>query len=129
MNPRHECQGLQSPLSNTAIIPQHLRCHNRLHDGSPGYVYRGITISVIGIAAGLTDKRGLALAVRFRTMAAHATRSRRVTGVNSVQWHASKSSLIGEEEPELKESPRSMLRTLGPSNRAIGTFPNVPQVL
>ena len=35
MNLRYECRGLQSPLSNTAIIQQHLRCHNRLHDNSP----------------------------------------------------------------------------------------------
>jgi hypothetical protein len=45
-----------------------------------------------------------------------------------MQWDACKSSLIGEEGTELPKGPRAMLRTLRPSNRAIGAFPNVPKV-
>ncbi len=65
MNPRMNAGGLQSPLPEPTIIPLVLRCHNRLHDGSPGDVDRGIDVSVTGKAAGLTDKGGLTLAVLF----------------------------------------------------------------
>ncbi len=47
MNSRLKPGGLQSPLTEPTIIPLVLRCHNRLHDGSLGYVDRGIPIIVM----------------------------------------------------------------------------------
>ena len=57
-------------------------CCNRLHDFSPGDIDGGIPISAIGVATGLTDKGGLALAVLFRTVSAHMARLRRVAWVD-----------------------------------------------
>src|SRR5947209_15613323 len=103
MNPRLKGGGLQLGAS---------RC-NRLHDWySPRDILGGVSISVVAIAALLTDKAGLTLAVLFRTVSAHMARLRRVARVNQMQWHASKSSLIGEERTELTKRPGTMAITL-----------------
>ena len=103
MNPRMNAGGLQSPLTEPTIIPWVLRRHNRLHDSSPGYVDSGVPISVIGIAAGLTDKGGLTLAVLFCAVSTHMARSGRVAWVDRVQWHSCKSGLVGKELTELSK--------------------------
>src|SRR5258708_40164200 len=69
------------------------RC-NRHHDRCPGDIDSSIDVSVTRKTALDTDKRGLTIAVLFRTVTAHMTRPRRVTWVNQVQWYTSKSSLI-----------------------------------
>src|SRR6266516_4624599 len=47
------------------------RC-NRLHDGSPRDIDSGVPIIVTGVATLHTTKRGLGLAVRFRTVSTSA---------------------------------------------------------
>ena len=44
-----------------------------------------------------------------------------------MQWYASKSRLVGKELTELSKGPGSMAIALRTSNRAIGSFPNVPK--
>ncbi len=106
MNPRMNAGGLSLPL-RTDLVPCRSTTgrDNRLHGGSPGYVYRGIAISVIGMSAVHTQKRGLTLAIGLLTMSAHATRFRGVGGVYRMEWHASKNSFIREEETQLEECP------------------------
>ncbi len=101
MNPRINDGSLQSPLTEPTIIPLALRCHNRLHDSSPGYVHSGVDVSVTGKAASLTDKGGLTLAVLFCTVSTHATRLGGVGRVYRVERNTSKSRLIGQERTEL----------------------------
>ena len=62
-------------------------------------------------------------------MTALTTGARRVGRVYRVQGHTRKSSLVGKEETELCKSPGGMTRTLGTSNRALGSLPNVPEFL
>ena len=100
---------------------------NRHHDRCPRDIDRGVPISVISIAARDTTESGLTLAVRFCTVATRATRTRRVAGINGMQWYASKSRLVGKELTELSKGPGSMAIALRTSNRAIGSFPNVPK--
>jgi hypothetical protein len=94
---------------------------------SPRDIDGGIPISVIGMAAGLTDKGGVTLAIGLITVSTFATRSRRIARVYRVQWYAGKSGLVGKERTELTERPGGMAIALRTSNRAIGTFPNVPE--
>ncbi|SRR6266852_1707067 len=112
MNSRLKPGGLQSPLTEPTIIPLVLRCHNRLHDGSLGYVDRGIPISVLGMTASLTTENSLTLAVRFRTVATHMARPGCVAWVYELQWNASKSSLVGKELTQLSKAPGAMPCTL-----------------
>jgi len=126
MNPRINDGGLQYPLTDTAIIPPSLRTHHRRHDVRPGYVYRGVPISVIDLAAVDATEVGLALAVRFCTMTALRARFGRLCRINCVQWDTSKSGLVGEEETELPEGPGGMLRSLGFLNRAFRALTDVP---
>src|SRR6185312_5664354 len=121
MNPRINDGGLQSPSTEPTIVPLVLRCHHRLHDDSPGDIDSGIPISVIGVAASLTDKAGLTLAVRFRTVPTLATGTSGVTRVYRVQWHTSKSSLVGKEVTQLSKAPGAMPCPLRVSNRAFRT--------
>ncbi len=85
MNPRIHDGGLQLGAS----------CRNWPHDIGHRDIDGGIPISVIGIAAGLTDKGSLTLAVLFCTVSAHMAHPRRVTWVHQVQWDTGKSSLVG----------------------------------
>src|SRR5258706_3760626 len=91
------------PLTEPTIVPLVLRTHNRLHDGSPGYVDSGVPISVIGVATGLTDKRGLTLAVSFLAVSTDTTSSTCVTTVYHIQRDTCQSSLILKKETELPE--------------------------
>jgi hypothetical protein len=56
-------------------------CYNRPIDRCPRDIESGIVVSVPTVAAGLTDKGGLTLAVRFCTMSTLATGTRRVAWV------------------------------------------------
>ena len=64
-----------------------------------------VPISVLGMAALDTAKSGLALAVRFGTVAALATRTGRIAWVNRMQWDTCQSSFIGEELTQLSKRP------------------------
>src|SRR6059058_3926047 len=86
------------------------RC-KRLHDGSPRDIESGVPISVTGVATLHTTKRGLGLAVGFRTVSTSATRARRIARIDRMQWHASKSSLVGKEQTQLPKGPGGMART------------------
>ncbi len=80
--------GLSLPLRTDLNISRSTsERDNRHHDRCPRDVYGGVPISVIGMAASLTKKSGLTLAVRFGTVAAFATRTRRVARVYRVQGH------------------------------------------
>src|SRR5258708_1422856 len=46
-----------------------------------------------------------------------------------MQGNTGKSSLVAKEETQLCKSPGGMTRTLGTSNRALGSLPNVPEFL
>src|SRR6266700_1869981 len=94
------------------------RC-KRLHDDSPRDIESGVPISVTGVATLHTTKRGLGLAVGFRTVSTCATRARRMARIDRMQWHASKSSLVGKEQTQLSKGPGGMARTLRLPNRAI----------
>ncbi len=74
----------------------------------------------------LTDKAGLTLAIGFLAVSTHATRSGGVGRVHRMEWHTHKSGLVGEEETQLKEGPRGMLRSLGFLNRAFRAGTDVP---
>jgi hypothetical protein len=125
MNPRVNDGGLSLPLRTTLSISSlATERDNRHHDRCPGYVYRGVAISVIRIAALLTDKGGLILAVRFLAVSTHTTRLGGVGRVYRLERNASKSGLVGKELTELSERPTALLCTLRASNRA--SFPNVP---
>ena len=117
MNPTHKCGGLQLGAS----------CCNRLHDRSPRDIDRGIDVSVHRESARLTDEGGLTLAVLFCRVATSRTSTACIARVYRVQWHASKSSLVGKERTELSKSPGTVAIALRTSNRAIGAFPNVPE--
>ena len=128
MNPRIHDGGLSLPLrTDLSRSRSTTERDNRHHDRCPRDIDRGIPISVIGMAAGLTDKGGLTLAIGLITVSTFATRSRRLARVYQVQWDAGKSGLVGKERPELSKRPGSMAIALRTSNRAIGTFPNVPE--
>ena len=102
MNPRRNDGGLSLSLRTDLRACRSTTGRNkRHHDGSHSDSDGGIAISVPGVAARLTDKAGLTLAVRFCTVAALATRPRRIVRVYRVQWNASKSGLVGQEETEL----------------------------
>lgn len=128
MNPRMNDGGLSLPLHTDLIASRSTTGrNNRLHDDSPRDVDSSIPISVTGIAALLTDKSGLTLAIGFGTVSAHMARSRRIARVDRVQRDSCKSGLIGEERTELSKGPGSMAIALRTSNRAIGACPNVPE--
>ena len=91
MNPRLKRGGLHLGAS---------RC-NRLHDGSPGDIHSGIDVSVHRMAAVLTDKGGLALAIGFFAVSTSRASTGRVTRINRMQWHTGKSSLVGKKRTEL----------------------------
>ena len=96
MNPRRNDGGLSLSLrTDLRACRSTTGRNNWLHDGSHSDIDGGIPISVLGVAAGLTDKAGLTLAVRFCTVAAHMARPRRVARVYRVQWDTCKSSLVG----------------------------------
>ena len=78
------------------------------------------------MAAGLTDKGGLTLAIGFLAVSAHTTHSGGVGRVHRMKWHTHKSGLVGEEETKLPEGPGGMASTLRVSNRAIRAFADVP---
>jgi hypothetical protein len=59
--------------------------------------------------AGFTDKLRLVLAICFFAVTAGGTGTRSVARVNGNQAHAFTSRLIGQERPELRESPVGML--------------------
>ena len=106
MNPRINDGGLSLPLrTDLSISRSTTERDNRHHDRCPRDIDSGVPISVIGVAASLTDKGGLTLAVRFCTVAAHMARARRVARVYRMQWYASKSRLVGKKFPELPKSP------------------------
>ena len=127
MNPHINDGGLSLPLrAELSISRSTTERDNRHHDRCPRDIDSGIPISVIGVAARDTTKSGLTLAVRFCTVAAHMARARRVARVNRVQWDTSKSGLVGKKCPELSKGPTAMPCTLRVSNRAFGSFPNVP---
>src|SRR6266700_7502131 len=112
MNPR----GLSLPLH--ACLNASRRAtgrNNRHHDGCPSNVYRGIDVSVHRCRTGDTTEAGLALAVRFSTVAAGTTRSRRVARVHRVQGDTSKRCFVGEKEPQLPEGPGGMASALSVS--------------
>ena len=73
-----------------------------------------------------TAKSGLALAVRFGTVAALATRTGGIAWVNRMQWDTCQSGLVGEKFTELPKGPTAMPCALRVSNRAFGALPNVP---
>ncbi len=102
MNPRRNDGGLSLSLrTDLRACRSTTGRNNWLHDGSHSDIDGSIPISVLGVAAGLTDKDGLTLAVRFCTVAALATRAGRIARVYRVQWHACKSGLVGQEGTEL----------------------------
>src|SRR5437660_12625362 len=92
---------------------------------SPRDIENGVPISVTGVATLHTTKRGLGLAVRFRTVSTSATRARRIARIDRMQWHASKSSLVGKEQTQLPNGPGGMTRTLILPNRANRTCTDV----
>ena len=112
----HKCRGLRLGAS----------CCNRHIDWCPRDIDSAYDVSVHRQAACDTTKGGLTLAVLFCTVPIGRARSRRVARVYRMQWHASKSSLVGKELTQLPKCPGGMARTLRTSNRAIGAFPNVP---
>jgi hypothetical protein len=98
MNPIAEARGLSLSLRADLIASRSTTGRdNRLHDGSPGFVYCGIAISVITMSTVDTTEGSLTLAVLFCTVDTDATRTRRVARVNRMQWDASKSRFVGEE--------------------------------
>ena len=117
MNPRLKRGGLHLGAS---------RCNRPLDCFGPRDIDGGVPISVVGMAALLTDKGGLTLAVGFGTVSTLATRARRITRVDRVQWDTSKSGLVGKEETELSKRPGGMARTLRVSNRAFRALTDVP---
>ena len=128
MNPRINDGGLSLPLRTDLMISRSTtERDNRHHDRCPRDIDSGIDVSVHRMTALDTTEGGLTLAVRFCTVATRATRTRRVAGINGMQWYASKSRLVGKELTELSKGPGSMAIALRTSNRAIGSFPNVPK--
>src|SRR6266849_1671784 len=113
MNPGSAPRGLSLPLRTDLIASRSTtERDNRHHDRCPRYVNGGVPISVISVAARLTDKGGLTLAVRFCRVSTLATRTRRIARVYCMQWYASKSGLVGEELTQLSKSPTAMPCTL-----------------
>jgi hypothetical protein len=99
MNPRINDGSLSLPLHANLILSRSTtERDNRHHDRCPRDIDSGVPISVIGVAARDTTKSGLTLAVRFCRVAAHMARARRVARVNRVQWHTSKSGLVGSTQ-------------------------------
>ena len=101
-------------------------CYKRPIDRCPRDIESGIVVSVPTVAAGLTDKGGLTLAVLFCAVSTHMARSGRVAWVDRVQWYTEKRGLVGKELTELSKGPGGMARTLRVSNRAIRAFADVP---
>src|SRR6266487_2681024 len=87
----HEPRGLKPSGLHLGVS----RC-KRLHDGSPRDIESGVPISVTGVATLHTTKRGLGLAVGFRTVSTSATRARRIARIDRMQGHGSLSSLVGK---------------------------------
>ena len=81
------------------------------------------------MSASLTEKGSLTLAVLFCTMPTFATSTRRVAGVNGVQWDTCQSSFIREEETQLPEGPGALSCTLRVSNRAFRPLTDVSKFL
>ena len=95
MNPRIHDGGLSLPLRTDLILSRTATGRdNRHHDRCPGYVNGSVPISVLGMAALDTAKSGLALAVRFGTVATLATRTGRIAWVNRMQWDTCQSGFI-----------------------------------
>ena len=127
MNPMAEARGLFLSLrADVRASRSTTGRNNRHHDRCPRDILSGVPISVIGVAARDTTESGLSLAVRFCTVAAHMARARRVARVNRVQWHTSKSGLVGKKCPELSKGPTALPCTLRVSNRAFRTGTDVP---
>ena len=85
MSPRRNDGGLSLSLrTDLRACRSTTGRNNWLHDGSHSDSDGSIPISIIGVAAGLTAKNSLTLAVRFRTVAAHMARSGRVARVYRV---------------------------------------------
>src|SRR5438034_2975265 len=123
MNPRIHDGGLSLPLrTDLSRSRSTTERDNRHHDRCPRDIDRGVPISVISIAARDTTESGLTLAVRFCTVATRATPTRRVAGINSVQWYASQSRLVGKELTELSKGPGSMAIALRTSNSMFALF-------
>ena|SRR5438105_1332319 len=117
MNPRINDGGLQLGAS----------CCNRPLDWfGPRDILGGVPISVLGMSALDTTKRGLTLAVGFLAMSADATRPRGVGRVNDVEQHTGKRGLIGKELTQLSKSPRALPGALRVSNRAFRPCTDVP---
>jgi hypothetical protein len=76
---------------------------NRPHDFGPGYVYRGIAISVIAMSTVDTTKGSLTLPVLFCTVFTDTTHPGCGGWINGMQWDASKSSFVGEKETQLRK--------------------------
>jgi hypothetical protein len=129
MNPMPEGRSLSVALRASLIVSRGATGpDNRPHDGGLGYVDGSIPVSVTGEAALDTTENSLALAVRFCTVPTSRARLGRVAWVDRMQWDASKSGFVREEETELEERPVGMARTLRPFYRAISARPNVSKV-
>ncbi len=118
MNPTAQAGGLQLGAS----------CDNRLHDRSPGYVDRSVPISRGSEPAPDAFEISLALPIGLLAMPTLLARTRRIARVDRMQRDTRKSGFIGKERTKLSKGPTAMAIALRASNRAIGTFPNVPKL-
>ena len=55
-------------------------------------------------------------------------RTRRIARIDRMQRDTRKSGFVGKERTELPKGPTTLAIALRASNRAIGTFPNVPKL-
>ena len=102
-------------------------CCNRPHDCfGPRDIDSSVDVGIATEAASLAFKFGLTLTVRFLAASTLTTGTRRVAGINCMEWNTSKSGLIGEELTQLSKSPTAMPDTLRVSNRAFRTETDVP---
>ncbi len=95
-------------MDKIASIPR----YNRLHDISPSNVASSVVVGISRVAAQATLKLSLALSVGLFAMPALRTGAAGIASVNQTKGHAVANGAVGDELPQLIETPAVVLSPL-----------------